>query len=121
MNNDRLRCRVLIKETSKYIPKVLCVTTLAHKGIVSVFRKDHHKIIRSDYVRSSVIIEQCTGRKDANGELLFEGDKLVNSRSIYTVKYSNEHGFYAESKRGSKLWNQVFCYCTIIKEEGIIQ
>lgn len=63
--NDRFKFRVLDKERKRktsVMPVVLC--------------NDRHtrEIAMPDNGDGQYVIEQCTGRKDKNGRLIFEGD-----------------------------------------------
>lgn len=56
MSNDRFRFRVWDEADKKYYPvSDFCVEDLQEPG-------------------DGIIVEQCTGRKDKNGRLIFEGD-----------------------------------------------
>ena len=95
MNNDRFKFRVWDNVKKKY--DYLECLYLSQSGGVCYLDMDGHLTYPNE--DEDYIIEQCTGLKDKNGTLIYEGDKVAGSLGldkdrVFGVVHWNER--YAE-------------------------
>lgn len=76
--NERFKFRVWDKKHNEYIPSNM-ISTLLYFGYKDEF---HIEFECFSTFADSLIIEQCTGLKDKNSNLIYEGDVVICDRDF---------------------------------------
>lgn len=100
MNNDRLKFRVWSEEEKEYIETSNLL--IDADGNVCEWQTLPHfprQELANNIDTSNLIIEQCTGLKDANGILIYVGDILECDGDCFEVVPS-KYGFAFEDHLG---------------------
>ena len=96
MNNDRFKFRVWDKKNKRYMENYASCS-INESGILHVHIFGQHYELGNT---EDFEVEQCTGLKDKNGNLIYENDliKTANYKTgcaeIYVVKWCVECGLY---------------------------
>lgn len=95
--SDRFKFRVWDKKHNEYIPSNM-ISTLLYFGHKDAF---HIEFECFSTFADSLIIEQCTGLKDKNGNLIYEGDVIKDWHGdVFKVVWLNEQAqFFAENPK----------------------
>lgn len=85
MNTDRFKFRIWDKKTKQYLNTADLY--IDSNGIIHA-----HKWVWGEYknANENLIVEQCTGLKDADGNLIYEGDIIQTPSCRYIVKYDDK-------------------------------
>lgn len=96
MNNDRLKCRYWHKPTNRYLRSAKLVYndgTYTQVGTKQTSEWCYQSYIVAEYNTFDIVVEQCTGLTDNNGDLIFEGDIIcTNDKTAGVVKFGKYGG-----------------------------
>ena len=93
--NSRFKFRVWDKKHNEYIPSNM-IGTLLYFGYRDEFHIEYKCF---STFADSLIIEQCTGLSDKNGNLIYEGDVVYDSvyENNFVVSWDNDRTGYVLS------------------------
>ena len=121
--NDRFMVRYWCKDSKKYLDSHKLVYNNGTYTQVSTKQSPngtYHSYIVRDWNTSELIPEQCSGLKDKNGKLIYEGDILQDCEQRIRVVFDEQRYCFMFEYQNTRAYKPITCIDVLDSELEVI-
>ena len=121
--NDRFMVRYWCKDSKKYLDSHKLVYNNGTYTQVSTKQSPngtYHSYIVRDWNTSELIPEQCSGLKDKNGKLIYDGDILQDCEQRIRVVFDEQRYCFMFEYQNTRAYKPITCIDVLDSELEVI-